>query len=104
MAKKRMPFYEIIVILRDFLAHNFTKYQYFSIRPSLFVSFYQTTYSLLVSAQYLLKCGFFGPKMHKSAISQRSVSSFLSNKVSHPTFFNISALNFEYSFSTKFGR
>ena len=29
MAKKRMPLYEIIGILRYFLAHNLTKYQYF---------------------------------------------------------------------------
>ena len=86
MAKKRMPFHEIIGNLKDILAH--TKYQYFSIRPSLFVSYYQTTYSLLVSAQYLFKCGFYGPKMHKSAISQRSVNSFYQIKF-HTLHFSI---------------
>ena len=37
MAKKRMPLYEIIYIFRDFLAHHLNKYQYFSMRLSLFV-------------------------------------------------------------------
>ena len=37
MAKKRMPLYGMIGIFRDFLAHKLTKYQYFSMRPSLFV-------------------------------------------------------------------
>ena len=34
--QKRMPIYGIIDILRAILAHNLTKYQYFSIIPGLF--------------------------------------------------------------------
>ena len=52
------PYYGIIVIFRDFLAHNQAKYQYFSMRSSLFVSYYQITYCLLVVGQFLVKCGF----------------------------------------------
>ena len=37
MAKKSMPLYGIIGIIRDFLAHKLVKYQYFVIIPSLFV-------------------------------------------------------------------
>ena len=37
MAKKRMPLYGIHGIFKDFLTHNLAKYQYFSMRPSLFV-------------------------------------------------------------------
>ena len=47
MAKKRMPIYQlygIIGIFRDFLAYISTLYQYFSMRPSLFVWYYQITY------------------------------------------------------------
>ena len=55
MAKKRMPFYDIIGIFRDFLAHNFTKY------INIFQS-YQ-----VYSAQYLLT---YGQKCTKSAIYQ----------------------------------
>ena len=36
MAKKRMPIYGIIDILRSILAYNLDKYQYFSMRPSVF--------------------------------------------------------------------
>ena len=53
MAQKRMPLYGIIGILTDFLAHKLVKYQYFVMRPSLFVYYYQSTHSLLVSAQYI---------------------------------------------------
>ena len=60
MAKIRMPFYGIIGIFREFSAHIFAKYQYFSMRPSLFNLYYQTTYSLHISSQFCFKCGFHG--------------------------------------------
>ena len=46
MAKKRMPIYAIIDILRATLAHNLAKYQNFSMRPGLFDKYHQITYSL----------------------------------------------------------
>ena len=51
MAKKRMPLYGIIGTFRDLLAHKLVKYKYFSMKPILFVYYYQFTYSLHVSAQ-----------------------------------------------------
>ena len=45
MAKKRMPIYGIIDILRAILAYNLAKYQNFSMRPGLFDKYYQITYS-----------------------------------------------------------
>ena len=41
--------------------------KYFSMRPSLFVKYCQFTHSLVVSAQYILTCGFYGFKALKSA-------------------------------------
>ena len=67
MAKKRMPIYGIIGIFTDFLAHNSAKYQYFSMIPSSFVSYYQIKYSLLVVGQFLFKCRFYGQKTVKTA-------------------------------------
>ena len=65
MAKKHMPLYGIVGIFKDFLTHTLAKYQYCSIRPSLFVTYYQYTYSLLVSTQYIVKYGFYGQKTQK---------------------------------------
>ena len=45
-AKKRMPIYGIIDILRAIVANNLVKYQYFSMRPSLFDKNQQITHSL----------------------------------------------------------
>ena len=45
LAKKRMPIYGIIDILRAILAHNLAKYQNFSMRPGLFDKYYLITYS-----------------------------------------------------------
>ena len=66
MAKICMPLYGIIGIFRDFLAHISAKYQYFSMRPSLFDLYYQTTYSLHIPSQNFLKCGFHGLKTPKN--------------------------------------
>ena len=60
-----MPLYGIIGTFRDFLAHKLTNYQYFSIKPSLFVKYYQSTYSLHVSAQYILNVDFMATKPQK---------------------------------------
>ena len=46
MAKKRMPIYGTIGILRAILAHNLGNYQHFSMRPGLFDKYYQITYSM----------------------------------------------------------
>ena len=80
-----MPFYEIIGILRDFLAHNFTKYQYFSISDQVY-SF--RTIKLHIPCLFQLNVDFMAQKMHKSAISQRSVSSFYQIKF-HTLHFSI---------------
>ena len=56
MAKKRMPIYEIIDIVRSILAYYLAKYQYFSMRPGLFDNYHQITYSLQFSVQYHVKC------------------------------------------------
>ena len=50
MAKKRMPIYEIIGILRAISAHNLVKYQYFSMKLRLFDYCYYFTYSVQVLA------------------------------------------------------
>ena len=57
MAKKRMPIYGIINILRAILAYNLAKYQYFSMRLGLFDKYHQIPYSLRFSVQYHVKCG-----------------------------------------------
>ena len=62
MAEKRMPIYGIIGIFRDILAYNLAKYQYFLMRLGLFDKYQQITYSLQVSLQYHIKCGFYGKK------------------------------------------
>ena len=46
MAKKRMPMYGIIEILKAILAPNLANYQHFSMRPGLFNKYNQITYSL----------------------------------------------------------
>ena len=69
MAKKRMPLYGIICTFRDFSAHKLTKYEYFSMKPILFVQYYQFTYSLHVSTQYILKCVFY---VHKTTTSAQN--------------------------------
>ena len=66
MAKKRMPVYGIIGVFRDFLAHNLVKCQYFSVIPSLFDKCSQITYSLQVTAQYLLIGPFYIEKPQKN--------------------------------------
>ena len=66
MAKQHMPIlYGIIDILRDILAYNLAKYQYFSMRPSLFGKYHQIPYSLQFSIQYHVKCGFYAQKTFK---------------------------------------
>ena len=65
MAKKRMPKYGIMGILSAILDSNFAKYQYFSMKPSLFDKFYQLTYSLQFVVQFYVKCGFYTQKTIK---------------------------------------
>ena len=77
MAIKRMPIYGIIGIFRKFLTHYLAKYQYFSMRPSVFDYYYQVTYYLKVLARYLNKCAFYiekNQKFHK--ISHISICAF----------------------------
>ena len=50
MAKKRMPMYGIIGILRAILAHNLVNYQYFSMKPRLFNNYDHFTYSVQILA------------------------------------------------------
>ena len=50
MAKKSMPIYGIIDILRAILAHSLAKYQKFSMRPSLFDKYNPITHSLKLVA------------------------------------------------------
>ena len=38
------------------LAHNLTKYQYFSMKASLFDTYYEITYSLQFPVQYHVNC------------------------------------------------
>ena len=83
MTKKRMPLYGIIGTFRDFLTHKLAKYQYFSMKPSLFVKYYQFTYSLLVSAQYILECGFYDHKTSKSEQNRPYLSLQLLPNCSH---------------------
>ena len=83
MAKKRMPLYGIIGIFRDFLAHISAKYQYFSMRPSLFDQYYQTTHSLLISSQNVLKCEFCGLKTPKNPQNRPYLSLQLLPNCSH---------------------
>ena len=66
MTKIRMPLYGIIGIFRVFSVHISAKYQYFSMRPSLFDLYYQTTYSLHIPSQNVLKCGFHGLQTPKN--------------------------------------
>ena len=72
LVKKRMPIYGIIGIFRDFLAYNnLAKYQYFSMRPSLFDWYYQITYSMQVSAKYfLIKYELYSQKNSKMSQNQ----------------------------------
>ena len=67
MAKKRMPIYGIIDILRAILAYNLAKYQYFSMRPGLFDKYHQITYSLQFLVQYHIKFAFYAQKPLKKA-------------------------------------
>ena len=61
--------YEMIGILRAILAHNLAKYQYNSIRPSLFDKYYKIANALQFSTLNILKRGFYGQKITKMAIS-----------------------------------
>ena len=55
MAKKRIPKYGLIDILRAILAHNLAKYQYFSMRPGLFEKFHQIPYSMQFTFPYIIQ-------------------------------------------------
>ena len=66
-----------------------------------------TIYSLLVSAQYILTCGFHGQKTLKSTHNRPYLSLQLSPNCSHqksftPSILQYFAWNFKYSFLTKF--
>ena len=66
-----MTKYGIIVILRDILAYNFAKYQYFKMRPGLFDCYQQIPYSAIISS-ISCKMSMFCPKKpskkHRNAI------------------------------------
>ena len=90
MAKESMPIYGIIGIFKDVLDHSSAKYQYFSMRPSLFVVYYLTIYSLLVEGQFIFKCRFYDKKFKNCTKSAMSQFAIFNQFQSRPTFFNIS--------------
>ena len=83
MAKKRMTLLGIIRIFRGFFAHQLAKYQYFSMRPSLFVYYCQFSYILSISARYILTWGIYGLKVPKSAQNWPYLSHQLLPNYSH---------------------
>ena len=90
MAKKRMSLYGIIGIFKDLLTHNLAKYQYLSMRQSLFVACFGLIY---------LKMWILWPKNPKNAQNRPYLSLKLLLNCSHQKSFT--PYNFQY-FGLKF--